>query len=217
VSTGQTVIDVGANVGIYTHAFARTGARVEAFEPQARWASVLRQYAKAAGNVRVHEVALGAAAGEGRLHVPRSNGALRPGHASLQKTHGPADIEVVRTATLDSFELDRVSLVKIDVEGAEVCVLEGAVDTLHRCQPLILVEIEQRHMDAPMTEVFARLGALDYAGFFLDDHLRVVGIEDFDYERHQLAPLMGLSSGPYVNNFLFQPRIPRRAGVRWIE
>jgi FkbM family methyltransferase len=214
VSAGQTVADVGANVGIYTYAFARTGADVVAFEPQARWASILGHYAKAAGNVRVHRVALGAGAGEARLHVPVSEGASRPGCASLRAVKGPSTVEVVRMATLDSFQLDRVGLIKIDVEGAELGVLEGAIDTLRRNRPLLLVEIEQRHFATPIAEVFARFEELDYAGYFLDDRLCVIGIDHFDLVRHQLAPLENSANGPYVNNFLFQHRA---AGAQWVN
>jgi FlaA1/EpsC-like NDP-sugar epimerase len=42
--------------------------------------------------------------------------------------------------TIDSFDLNNVSLIKIDVEGMELKVLSGAVDTLQRCQPVVLFE-----------------------------------------------------------------------------
>ena len=52
-------MDVGANAGLYTYAFAKAGAIVEAFEPQAEWAEVVRAFAAGRPSVRVHQVALG--------------------------------------------------------------------------------------------------------------------------------------------------------------
>jgi hypothetical protein len=117
---------------------------------------------------------------------------------------GSGHTEVVRVATLDSFDLHGVGLIKIDVEGAELGVLEGAVETLRRFRPLLLVEIEQRHHRAPIGGVFERLRALDYDGHFLDGRGVVRPIEEFDVERHQVATLDNPARGPYINNFLFQ-------------
>lgn len=43
-------------------------------------------------------------------------------------------------ATLDSFQFDKIDLIKMDVEGHELNVLKGAIDTINRCKPVIMFE-----------------------------------------------------------------------------
>src|SRR5438046_2471357 len=81
---GVIAVDVGANDGVYTHAFARTGAIVEAFEPQPRCVDVLRAYVRRRPNVHVHGEALGAADSRGVLRVPVREGRIVSGWASLR-------------------------------------------------------------------------------------------------------------------------------------
>src|SRR4051812_10734184 len=63
IKRDDRVIDVGANFGVYTYAFARANTRVEAFEPQSQCAAILREFAAARPHVMVHQVALGATNG----------------------------------------------------------------------------------------------------------------------------------------------------------
>ena len=202
---GDTVVDVGANVGIYTYAFSRTGARVVAFEPQAEWARVLGAFASAHRRVSIHQVALGASSGTATLVTPIQGDQLRPGYASLSNDTAPGHKESVNVATLDSFELENVSLMKIDVEGGELDVIAGAVETIRRWRPLLLVEIEQRHHTEDIALVFARFAALGYSALFLAADGTLQPLSRFDLDRHQRLPLADPAAGPYINNFLFQP------------
>jgi FkbM family methyltransferase len=213
VMPGDCVIDVGANVGIYTYAFARAGACVEAFEPQSACASVLRAFAATTRSVRVHKVALGAKAGRATLHVPISDEVSRAGNASLRSVGLPAQAETVEVATLDSFNFP-AAFIKIDVEGAEMDVIAGAGETIRTHRPLMLIEIEQRHHEDPMSRVFDQLAALGYDGFFLGAESRMRPISEFDLDRDQRRPLRIPGAGPYINNFLFQHRDPEGAS-RW--
>lgn len=200
VRPGDRVIDVGANVGIYSHVFAKRGARVEAFEPQAACAAMLRAYA-AGRHVSVHQVALGATYGHATLHIPHENGRRLAASASLYPGEAGSREEVDVT-TLDQFEFDGVSLIKIDVEGAELDVVAGGLETLRRNRPQLLVEIEQRHHPEPIERVFARFESLGYDAYFLDAAGVMRPVAEFDLKRDQAL-------GPghvYVNNFLFEHR-----------
>ncbi len=107
--------------------------------------------------------------------------------------------------TLDDYAFENVCLVKIDVEGHELEVLKGGVQTLQRERPVILVEIEQRHHNLPISEVFAYLMAQDFAGFFLGSG-KLVPLSEFSFETHQKPYLKDVNNRAYVNNFLFLPR-----------
>jgi FkbM family methyltransferase len=215
LTPGSRVVDVGAHEGVYTHAFARTGALVEAFEPQPPCLEVLRSYERRHANVRVHGDALGAEAGWATLRVPRRDGRAVSGRARLDGAaagDGEGGPEYrVRVRPLDSFAFGEVALIKIDVEGRELDVLRGARDTLARCRPMLLVEIEQRHLPHPIGDAFAELDALGYTGEFLDPSGRLRPIGEFDTETYQQAANADRPRAPYVNNFLFRPRAGRNA------
>jgi hypothetical protein len=138
------------------------------------------------------------------LYIPVVDNRARSGEASLRNL-GPAAQERVTVALLDTFDLPAVSMIKIDVEGAEWGVIAGAVETIQRDRPLLLVEIEQRHHRSPASEVFARIAELGYQGYFLDASHRVRLISEFEFERYQnqSAVLSKPSAGQYINNFLF--------------
>ena len=217
VHRGDHVVDVGANNGLYTHAFAKRRATVEAFEPQPECVAVLAAYAsrQRGARVEVHPVALAATQGEAMLHVPAGSGPSPSASFSAgDETFTRLDVRVER---LDSFEFFDISLIKIDVEGAELDVLAGASETLRRSRPLLFIEIEQRHHREPIREVFERIAALGYEGAFLDDTRRLRPLSAFDVGRYQLEPAERAErSLVYVNNFFFSPIAGTGSGAhRW--
>jgi FkbM family methyltransferase len=206
IHPNDRVVDVGANYGIYTHALRRRGAVVEAFEPQPPCVEVLRAYAAADSAVHVHQVALGHHTADAVLHVPVVAGRAARGSASLM--HGAADGDEtipVKVRSLDSFEFADVRAIKIDVEGAELGVIEGAVATIARCRPMLMVEIEQRHHQQPIDRVFSAIAALHYSGQFLDVDGAPRSIAEFRVTTHQRDSALGDGRGTYINNFLFFP------------
>jgi hypothetical protein len=112
-------------------------------------------------------------------------------------------------ARLDAVVDEDVAFVKIDVEGHELNVLNGAVELIDRCQPVFLVEAEDRHRTQATRSVFEFFGDKAYRGYFLkgDD---VITTDQFEAERLQdasaLLPNGGRRNGQsYVNNFFFFP------------
>lgn len=135
---GSTVIDVGANIGFFTIDFARrvgpTG-HVVAFEPGHRNVETLRWNLERAKitNVDVVEAALAERSGTGALY-------LNPSHPADHRIFAGARARAHETVPLVTFDdfLARaplpspISLVKIDVQGAEMKVLRGMTGTLAR-------------------------------------------------------------------------------------
>jgi FkbM family methyltransferase len=205
LGTGLRAIDVGANEGVYTHAFASTGAQVEAFEPHPTCLEVLRAYARRHRNVRLHGIALGDHAHTATLHVPKISGRVVPARASLEPVAAEAQRYPVEVRTLDSFNFDDVAVIKIDVEGRELDVLRGARETVMRCRPMLLLEIEQRHLRVPMQDVFAAVTDMGYAGSFLLPHIGAQPLHTFDPLAYQRAANADRPHALYVNNFIFSP------------
>lgn len=147
---GDVFLDVGGNVGRISHAASWLVGRhgqVHAFEPSPEISDVLRHRALFFGldNVTINQVALSAHAGEAVLHEYAEG---RGGSSSLRAGSSPGqrhDRETaVPVATLDDYVADKgiqaVRLLKIDVEGAELDVIRGALRTLETLRPVLLVE-----------------------------------------------------------------------------
>jgi FkbM family methyltransferase len=148
---GATAIDVGANVGVHTLAMAHAvngGGRVIACEPSPNFnkeltANVeLNQFT----NVTIHQVAVSAKRGPVTLYIPSDSqhaaGASLDPHMHDQLQNSLA-VDVAGT-TIDDLvamdAIDRVDLIKVDVEGFDAAVLAGAHDVLRRDQPYLLFE-----------------------------------------------------------------------------
>ncbi len=221
VARGDHAIDVGGNFGAYAFRLVRLGARVAVFEPNPLCSQALSLWAAAQSGVAVHPVALSSHAGDADLVIPVD--------AAGVEHDASASIESIRTVrgrhqrvpirTLDSFGYRRTALIKIDVEGHEASVLDGALGTIAASQPAMIIEIEQRHLSRPIAAVFDQVRALGYRGYFLDaGQLRP--IETFRLAVHQAA---GAGEAGYRNNFLFLAEDRLRAGdyaavtSRWID
>ncbi len=141
---GDTVIDVGANIGSHTIAFAnavgKSGA-VYAFEPQRLPFQMLCGNAAVNGltNVRALHKAAGAQDGTARIAAPAWDEAHNFGAVAIgDATSGGG--EKVEVIALDSLELPGCRLIKVDVEGMEPDVIRGARETVRKYQPYLFVE-----------------------------------------------------------------------------
>ena len=131
----RAAVDVGAHCGFMTRDMGRFFNVVYAFEPEPENYRCLFENTLGVP-VAAYNVALGAFEGEmGMLQpAPTNSGAWEP--CSIRD----AQIKVPMR-TLDSYGLENVDFLKIDVQGGEMAVLEGAEDTLRRCEPVIMVEV----------------------------------------------------------------------------
>ena len=207
VRSHERVVDVGGNRGIYAYQLWRLGAVVEVFEPNPMCCRVLSAWAAGKSAVDIHSVALSSRAGSANLHIPIDGvGVEHDASASLEDTgFAHAREELVPLRTLDSFRFEHVSLIKIDVEGHEFSVIDGAVATIASSKPALLVEIEQRHNERPINEVFMKILDSNYQGFFIGEG-GLTSLEQFDVVRHQSMEHFGIGKGAYINNFLFLHR-----------
>lgn len=138
-STFQTALDIGAHIGAVSVYLARKFQRVIAFEAVPATYEFLRRNTDGLSNVEALNFAVGPDEGEVFFSHYRKHGQLS--HvASSEDEAGATRIGPIVRRAIDSFQLIDVSFVKIDVEGYELQVLEGARETLIRCRPLVLVE-----------------------------------------------------------------------------
>lgn len=168
IPSGGTVIDVGAFVGTHALAFAhRVGeeGQVHAFEPQSRSFALLETNIRANGlnRVHLHHAAVGAAPGQACLDVMKTDEAANFAGLGVRSAQSDAGtFDEVAVVAIDSLDLRRCDLIKLDVEGAEDAVLRGAVGTITRLKPVIYAECNSL---ADGARSFAELTSLGYALF----------------------------------------------------
>lgn len=140
---GRVAIDAGANEGWYSLRLAELFDRVIAFEPNEALLADLR--AARRRGIEIYPLALSNREGVAEHFVPVRGGLALTGWGSLNRDHVPErDTEcrsVVQVRTLDSFGIEHLDFLKVDVEGHEVQLLEGARETITRCQPTVLIEV----------------------------------------------------------------------------
>jgi FkbM family methyltransferase len=158
VRADSIVWDIGANVGVFSFAaasLARAGS-VLAVEPDIWLARVVRRSAALKGNRRLDVRVLAAAAsnvnGVATFLIARRGRASSALEAAGGRTEmgGVRERVVVPTLTLDTLleHFDAPSVVKIDVEGAEHLVLQGAARLLRDVRPALIVEVGSEAREA---------------------------------------------------------------------
>lgn len=200
IDPALNAIDAGANKGTYTYFMARLARHVYAFEPNPKMYRLLQR--TIAGNVTAFPVALAATSERAVLRIPYGGKGHSNQGASLSatKVRGSFTPVEVETSRIDDLGLSGIGFIKIDVEGFEDAVLQGAAATIARDRPNLLIEIEEKHTGQPIERSLARVLDLGYEGLFLRAG-RLHALGEFDPERdHRLA------TESYVYNFIFVPK-----------
>lgn len=143
VRAGGTAVDIGANEGLYAYALSGIADAVHAFEAHPEYAAFAQRML--GPRVNVHAVALSNAPGRAPFFVPvADDGSELHLAGNLKNTHSQFSrqrVIEVQVRTLDSFGLRDVRFIKVDVEGSEREVLEGARATVSRDRPVLLLEL----------------------------------------------------------------------------
>jgi FkbM family methyltransferase len=145
IRPGDVLLDAGAAAGYYTLLGSYlVGARgmVISIEPDPRNVNYLRQHVSAnrLENVTIHPCALGSQQGIARFARGSGTGT---GHLSER---GELEVEIRRLDDIVASQAVTPTHLKIDVEGAELQVLEGAMETLRRTRPTIFLSTHSNHL-----------------------------------------------------------------------
>ena len=175
IGAGDTVVDVGANIGTHTIAFSRfvgpTG-RVFSIEAQRRAFALLtlNTFLNGAENVRCLQAIAGKESGLRMIHEENEAASRNLGSFSLAwETPAPPDqpdqplLSPVPAVALDDLQLPRCDLVKIDAELMEFDVMVGARRTIERFQPVLYFE---QTGEGYLPQVFEYLQEISYRAFW---------------------------------------------------
>lgn len=158
-------VDIGANYGIHSLLFLVHGVDTLSFEPNSSCHGYFRLLSRANGvEPNIQHVALGAAEGNLQLVYPERDTWLGSTDAAVKsRLASKADLvtERVEQKTLDAYLpqfLGKRVLVKIDTEGNELAVLQGAMNTLERVRPKIIFESWGPEVRASLFEFLGKSG-----------------------------------------------------------
>lgn len=166
-TTGKTIIDIGANNGNFAVDFAHlvgdTGC-VHSFEPQRIIYYQLcgNVFMNGLDNVYCHNVALGDKEGFTYIETPNyyDNGPVNFGDVKVATTG-----DEIRLVPLDSYDFKDVVFIKMDVQGYESFVLEGAKKTIEKHRPYLFVEFEDhllKEVGSSEAELQAKIESMGY-------------------------------------------------------
>jgi FkbM family methyltransferase len=203
--------DIGANTGIYTFNAEKyiSPTNINAFEPIPELYFRLKRMFKKA---HIHKLALSDAIGVHNFKIPtigedeyKSRGKLNTEYVERGETK--CRTIHVRTSTLDSFVNEKnikdIDFIKIDVEGHELQVIMGGVNTLKALRPVLQIEIEQRHYERDIKEIIEYVNLLGYHCYYLDLPLR--SLKRVGSDPKQLQMEKDFKTNQYIHNFIFIP------------
>ena len=196
-------IDIGVYRGVYSYEMAKYSKIVHAFEPNPIiFKDIELNLGKIIKNINLYNFALSDKENKVLLKVPIRNKNydksnyeeyFQMGRATIHKQNVMGDIETfeIKSKKLDNFTFsNRISFIKIDVEGHEMSVIKGAENTIKQYKPTLLVEIEEKHSKQKVLDSINYINSLGYESFFYDNELKSTN---------------NLNNLNMYNNFIFKP------------
>ena len=190
----KSSIDIGVFRGVYSYKMAEYSNKVYGFEANPVMFNYLnKNLTKLKKNIILHNIALSDSGGYAKLKIPirkksmvKSNfedyyeGGLATIESDNNLNNKMFDTFIVKKLTLDSFNFDqKISFIKIDVEGHEFSVLKGSEKILKKYKPVLLIEIDKQHT-TKVKETFNYLEELNYESFYFDgiDLIKILSYEE---------------------------------------
>lgn len=201
----KIAIDVGVYRGLYTYKLSKHFKKVISFEPNPLiFDDLNKNLRKLSNNIEIYNCALSNIDGFARLKIPNRRTSFfnknyeeiyKLGAATIHKSNDLTDYKTfdVKKKKLDSL-IDKslkIGFIKIDVEGHESEVIDGATNIINLNKPVLLVEIEEKHTKKPITETINIIKNFGYTCYQLHQDK----IIKFNLEKHNIID----------NNFIFIP------------
>ena len=188
---GGVFIDIGANYGVYSLYASSVGggdSKVFSFEPQSDPAFALTQSAlkNELSNIQIIQSAVSDSVGVVDFYSPKSGSGVGSVHRQHASQRSSVNHRFVKSVSLDYFfsknELNRVDIIKVDVEGNEKNVFVGAKKILETFKPYVWFEVNPSAMKVAgytQNELFLSLRSCGYDEFYDIDKL-VAGMSESD-------------------------------------
>ena len=200
----KDALDIGVYRGVYSYKLSQHFKKIHSFEPNPLLFPYLeKNLNKIISNIKLHNLALSNTNGVTELKLPlRSNSIFQDNIEELFQLgaatmHPKNEIESYKKVQIKMKKLDeikienKIGLIKIDVEGHEKNVIQGGIETLKKNKPVLLIEIEERHIKTPVINIIKYINEIGYKTYISKEKslIEIEKINDYSKE----------------NNFFFLP------------
>ena len=205
IKSGTDSIDVGVYRGVYSYEMSKYSEKVHSFEPNPIiFKYINKNLKKFIKNIHLYNFALSNQNKTINLKIPIRNSNSNKeifeeyyemGKATIHNENNFENYEnfEIQTKKIDEFSFDnKISFIKIDVEGHELEVIEGAKNTIKRDKPILLVEIEKQYTKKEVAESINFINSLGYKSYF--------------FNKKDLKSTTELNNLDLFNNFIFFPK-----------
>lgn len=213
-------IDIGVYRGVYSYFLSNLSSHVYSFEANPLLHETLKKSLKDKKNVTLENIAISSNTGETNIRIPIRNKALdyknyeekyELGLATIHNENTLENKEIheieIKKIRLDDYSFNHpISFIKIDVEGHEKEIIDGATNLISYHKPYLLIEIEERHTNKPIHQIISDINAIGYECFILNKlNLKLSNVIDLNIDT--------ITS----NNFIFIPKDKTSAHIRYAQ
>ncbi len=205
IKSGTDSIDVGVYRGVYSYEMSKYSEKVHYFEPNPIiFEYINKNLKKFIKNIHLYNFALSNQNKTINLKIPIRNSNSNKeifeeyyemGKATIHNENNFENYEnfEIQTKKIDELSFDnKISFIKIDVEGHELEVIEGAKNTIKKDKPILLVEIEKQYTKKEVGESINFINSLGYKSYF--------------FNKKDLKSTTELNNLDLFNNFIFFPK-----------
>jgi FkbM family methyltransferase len=215
LDNNSTFIDIGANLGQYLYTTEKIVLKknIHAFEPH----PLLNQRLKKIFNgMAIHPYAVSKKNEKSQFKIPffdereiHTRGTLKTDYIDTSETTFKLiNVEVVKLdSIIKNLSLKNISIIKIDVEGAEMDVIEGATECIREFQPILIIEIEQQHHTIPIISFISNIEQSGHYKCYYFNTLEQQIKGDIHEQNIQeiQSPSNHAKNRLFINNFIFLP------------
>ena len=204
IINGTDGLDIGVYKGVYSYEISKYAKTVHAFELNPIIFPFLnRNFYKIINNIKLYNFGLSNQNNKTTLRIPIRNKLAKEenyeeffemGRATI---HANNEFNEFRTFNVNVKKLDdmqfenSISFIKIDAEGHEIEVIKGAIKTINKNKPILLVEIEKRHSKKKVIDSINFINSLGYKSYYFNEK--------------ELINTAILTNFDNYNNYIFKP------------
>ena len=190
----QGSIDIGVYRGVYSYFLSKESKYVYAFEANPLLIEKLQKGFQKYKNIRLENLAVSSRKGFASLKIPYRNQNIdysnyeeiyQLGIATIHEKNNLANTEFksveIKKIDLDSYIFDhKIGFIKIDVEGHELDVINGAKNLILKDKPNLMIEIEEKHTGVPNIEIINKIKEFGYECYSLNNDLQLKVVNQYN-------------------------------------
>jgi hypothetical protein len=203
LNKNSVFVDIGSNYGFHSLAISKKCKEIYSFEPQVVMCELQKLSIQQSNinNIKVYNCALGDKNELSYItQIDYSHPSINMGDVGIEKKD-INNCKKIKIKKLDSFDLNFVDFIKIDVQGYEKFVIEGSIKTIEKHKPTLIIEFENHQFgkfNYHSNDLFCILKEMNYEIFLLDFHYPV----DFIFVHKDNLNIFFKKNSDYIKDLL---------------